>query len=161
MRCCRGDRETESSQFVRAGVCGAPRLSGVPSLRLSLLLGLIAEAVYYLWLDRAGLCRAERSGGSGQKAAAQVVPPSSSSSCHSTSAPAGGEGRTGTHSRCCPRKCAGTSLPVRSRAHTSTPLGHQRSCHRVILPGTESKDILDSGSKSQRANENSGRAAAF
>lgn len=75
MRCCRGDRETESSQFVRAGVCGAPRLSGVPSLRLSLLLGLIAEAVYYLWLDRAGLCRAERSGGSGQKAAAQVVPP--------------------------------------------------------------------------------------
>lgn len=34
----RDDRETESSQFVRAGVCGAPRLSVAPSLRLSLLL---------------------------------------------------------------------------------------------------------------------------
>lgn len=39
-----------------------------------------------------------------------------------------------------------------TRAHASARLGHQRSSHRVILPRRESKDILDSGSKSQQAN---------
>lgn len=130
-------------------MCGAPRLSVVPSLHLSLLLGLIAEAVYYLWLDRAELCRAERGRARGQKAAAQVVP------CpviHSV--PAGEEGRTGTYSRCLPRKSACTVSRVACmRAHTSRLHGHQRKSHRVILPRTESKDILDSGSKSQQANE--------
>jgi len=38
------------------------------------LLGLIAEAVYYLWLDRAELCRAELCRASRQRAAAQVLP---------------------------------------------------------------------------------------
>ena len=37
-------------------------------------------------------------------------------------------------------------------AHTGELRGHQRSSHRAILPRTENKDILDSGSKSQPAN---------
>lgn len=51
--------EKQSWQFVRGGAHGVPHLPIVPSLRLSLLLGLEAEAVHYLGLDRAELCRAE------------------------------------------------------------------------------------------------------
>lgn len=130
-------------------MCGAPHLSVVPSHHLSLLLGLIAEAVYYLWLDRAGLCTAERSGANRLKAAAQVVPPLVT---HST--PAGEEGRVGTNSRCLPRMSARTDLLFApTHTHTSRLPGLQRSSHRVILPRKESKYILDSGSKSQQENE--------
>ena len=42
---------------------------------------------------------------------------------------------------------------ARTHARTSARLGHQRSSHRAILSRTESKDILDCGSKSQQAKE--------
>lgn len=44
---------------------------------------------------------------------------------------------------------------IHKRVRVRTPAGlrgHQRNCHGAILPRKESKDILDSGSKSQRAN---------
>lgn len=111
--------------------------------------GLIVEAVYYPLLDRAGLCRAERSGVSRQKAAAQVVPPP-------VIQPLRLQVKKGAQGHIPGVACKSVHSQVRRllvHTHTGTLLGHQRSSHRVILPRTESKDILDSGSKSQRANK--------
>lgn len=105
----------------------------------------------YLWLDRAEQSRRQ------QKELGEGCSAGSPPSCHTSTATVGGEGCTEIHSRWPVRDCVHklTVLLALTRAHThaSTLLGHQRSSHRVILPRTESKDVLDSGSRSQRANK--------
>lgn len=117
--------------------------------------GLRAEAVCYPWLDRAELCTAQQSGVSGQRAAAQVAPPHVTQVLRlqvkrGAQGHVPGVARESTHAQA-------RQLLAHTHAHTRTLsitlLGHQRSSHRVILPRRESKDILDSGSKSQRANK--------
>lgn len=49
--------------------------------------------------------------------------------------------------------CALTQRGAHTRSHTSAGLGHQRSSHGAILPRTDSRGILDCGSKSQRAED--------
>lgn len=143
----RDDNETESWQSVRARVCGAPRLTGVPFLYLSLLPALIAKAVYYLWLGRVGGAAQSTTI---QSERADRCSAGWSPSCHSLFAWRWRRDTQG-HIPGVAREKRAYAISVVARARTLH--GHQRSSHGVILPRTESKDILDSGSKSQQASE--------
>lgn len=76
---CEGEGRNRQLIVCPCRECGALRLSVIPSLRLSLLLTLIAQAVYYLRLDRAVLRRAEQSGATRAGGSCAGCPPS----CHS------------------------------------------------------------------------------
>lgn len=144
---CRLDRDTEIHQFsLCSGVC-------VELLFRSLPLRSHCRRCVYLWLDRAERSSAERDAADGARGRLLFWTLSSTTATAKWRRDAfqvlsAGRSACAQTQSCsaCPR------TRVHAHSHTSARLGHQRSSHRVILPRRESKDILDSGSKSQQAN---------
>lgn len=116
-----------------------------------------APSLFSLTVDAACICGSTEPSGAEPSGAQRTEPEEGccSPSCHP---PLQLQSEEGTRSRrCLPAEVRAHKLRAArvhscASAHTSAGLGHQRSSHGVILPRTESKDILDSGSKSQQAN---------
>lgn len=142
---CRLDRDTEIHQFsLCSGVRGAP-LSLPPS-------SVSRSTLCVLWLDRAERSSAERDAADGARGRLLFFILSSTTATAKWRRDAFQVLSAGRSACAQTQSCSHALAHECTCTHTSARLGHQRSSHRVILPRRESKDILDSGSKSQQAN---------